>query len=134
MTIKLDRDVRRVVVLGGDHPRRRIYDADRESRYDDDEGIRVTVLHRDQHGRLVGRERYESEGERRRKKQSPMLKPIERVLRRAIKFEARLLNDYLGRHERSNSKKRDGWIKDLSDNVRRSIRKSKPRYIIRGRD
>ena len=134
MAIKLDKDIRRVVVLGGDQPRRRVYDADRGSRYDDDDGIRVTVLQRDQYGRLVAKERYESEGEYRRKKQSPLLRPIERVLRRAIKFEARLLNEYLGRHERSNSRKRDGWIKDLSDNVTRSIRKSKPRYIFRGRD
>lgn len=134
MAIKLDRDVRQVVVLGGDAPRRRVYDADRNTGYDDDEGIRVTVIRRDQYGRLVARERYESEGRRRRKKQSSLLKPIERVMRRAIKFEVRLLNDYLGRHERSNSKKRDGWVKDLSDNVRHSIRKSKPRYIFRGRD
>lgn len=131
MAIKLDRDVRRVVVLGGDQPRRRVYDADRYD-YGDDEGIKVTVIRRDKYGRLVHRERYESEGERRRKKQSPLLKPIERVMRRAIKFEARLLSDYLGRHERSNSKKRNGWIKDLSKNVRRSIRSSKPRYILRG--
>ena len=134
MAIKLDRDVRQVVVLGGDQPRRRVYDSDRAYGYDDDEGIRVTVVRRDEYGRLVARERYESEGERRRKKQSKLLRPIERLMRRAIKFEVRLLSDYLGRHEHSNSKKRDGWIKDLSKNVRRSIRHSKPRYIIRGRD
>ena len=134
MPVKLDRDIKRVVVLGGDQPRRRVYDADRQRGYDDEEEVKVTVLQRDKYGRLVGRERYESEGTRRRKKQSSLLKPIERMFRRAIKFEARLLNDYLGRHERSNSKKRDGWIKDLPDNLVRSIRKSKPRYIVLSRD
>lgn len=125
MAVKLDKDVRQVVVLRGGS-NRQVYNANRD---DDDDEIRITVIRRDENGKLVARERYE-EGPR-RKKQSKLLKPLERTMRRAIGFESRLLNDYLGRHERSNAKKRDGWIKDLPRNLFRTIRKSKPRRIFR---
>lgn len=125
MAVKLDKDVRQVVVLRGGS-NRQVYNANRD---DDDDDIRITVIRRDENGKLVARERYE-EGPR-RKKQSKLLKPLERTMRRAIGFESRLLNDYLGRHERSNAKKRDGWIKDLPRNLFRTIRKSKPRRIFR---
>ncbi len=126
MAVRLDKDVRQVVVLRGGS-QRRVYDVDRD---DDDNDIRITVIRRDETGRLIARERYEGEG-RRRKKQSKMLKPIERTLRNAVRFESRLLNDYLSRHERSNAKKRNGWVKDLPTNLVRAIRKSKPRRIFR---
>ncbi len=126
MAVRLDKDVRQVVVLRGGS-QRRVYDVDRD---DDDNDIRITVIRRDETGRLIARERYEGEG-RRRKKQSKLLKPIERTLRNAVRFESRLLNDYLSRHERSNAKKRNGWVKDLPTNLVRAIRKSKPRRIFR---
>ena len=126
MAVRLDKDVRQVVVVRGGSERQ-VYNADRD---DDDNDIRITVIRRDESGRLIARERYEGEG-RRRKKQSPLLKPIERTLRNAIRFETRLLNDYLGRHERSNAKKRNGWVKDMPGNLMRAIRKSKPRRIFR---
>jgi hypothetical protein len=126
MAVRLDKDVRQVVVLRGGSGRR-VYDVDRD---DDDNDIRITVIRRDETGRLIARERYEGEGPR-RKKQSKLLKPIERTLRNAVRFETRLLNDYLSRHERSNAKKRNGWVKDLPTNLVRAIRKSKPRRIFR---
>ena len=129
MAIKLDKDVRQVVVLRGGS-QRRVYDVDRDN--DDDGDIRITVIRRDETGRLIARERYEGEGGK-RKKQSKLLRPVERTLRNAIRFESRLLNDYLGRHNRSNAKKRDGWIKALPKNLFRAIRKSKPRRIFRRR-
>ena len=59
MAIKLDKDVRQVVVLRGGS-RRQVYDVDRDN--DDDGDIRITVIRRDETGRLVARERYEGEG------------------------------------------------------------------------
>ena len=60
----------------------------------------------------------------RRKKMSTGLKAVERVVRRAAQAEDAFSSEYLARHEKSNLKKRDGWLKDLDDNVFRAARKA----------
>jgi hypothetical protein len=58
----------------------------------------------------------------RRKRQSLLLRPLERRVRRLAKRELEIAADYLSRHERSNRRKSNGWIRDLRRNVVRSIR------------
>jgi len=141
MAIKMDRDVRRVTVLksgesGGSRQVYRFRDSDSDSDDDRQTIKRVTVLKRDGQGHLVSRESYD--GERSGKKQSRGLRPVERGVRNMLEFHVRVLDNYLGRHKRSNEKRRDGWLSDLPTNVFRAVKKSKPKKLfklsIRNRD
>jgi hypothetical protein len=130
MALKLDSDVKRVTVLKGGEGggSRAVY----RRRDDDDDRHpikRVTVIKRDGRGQIVSRDAYE--GERKSKKQSKGLRPIERELRRVLEFNSDVINNYLERHRRSNEKRRDGWLSDLPSNMVRSIRKSKPKRLFR---
>ncbi len=131
MALKMDSDVKRVTVLKGGEGGggRAVY-----RRRDDDDGERhpikrVTVIKRDAHGQIVSRDAYE--GKRKSKKQSKGLRPIERELRKILEFRADVINNYLERHQRSNEKKRDGWLTDLPSNMVRAVRKSKPKRLFR---
>ncbi|MGE0415786.1 MAG: hypothetical protein AB7O80_03180 [Acetobacteraceae bacterium] len=131
MAVRMDRDVRRVTVMkpGESGGSRKVY---RFSDDDDDDSQpikRVTVLKRDEQGRLVARESYD--GERRGKKQTKGLRPVERGVRNLLEFQVRVLDNYLGRHKRSNEKRRDGWLVDMPRNVMQAVKKSKPRKLFR---
>lgn len=130
MALKLDRGVKRVTVLkqGEAGPTREVY-----RQHDDDNERhpikRVTVLRRDDHGRIIARDSYE--GERSRKRGTRRMRPFERGVRELVEFQIRVLDGYLGRHNRSNEKKRDGWLGDMVTNVSRSVKKAKPRKLLR---
>ena len=130
MALKLDRGVKRVTVLkqGEAGPTREVY-----RQHDDDHERhpikRVTVLRRDDHGRIVARDSYE--GERSRKRGTRRMRPFERGVRELVEFQIRVLDGYLGRHNRSNEKRRDGWLNDMTTNVVRSVKKAKPRKLLR---
>ena len=57
-----------------------------------------------------------------KKKQSRMLKPLEKGLRKLVKRELEIGADYLERHERANRRESNGWIKHLPRNVIRAVR------------
>ena len=59
-----------------------------------------------------------------KKKQSKMLKLLEKSLRKSLKTQAKVAEDYLERHDRSNKKKRDGWVRDVVKNVGKAFKKS----------
>jgi hypothetical protein len=59
------------------------------------------------------------------------MRPFERGVRELVEFQIRVLDGYLGRHNRSNEKKRDGWLGDMVTNVSRSVKKAKPRKLLR---
>ncbi|WGF87512.1 DUF6312 domain-containing protein [Marinivivus vitaminiproducens] len=129
MALKMDSDVRRVtVVKPGESGGRSVY---RRRDHDDDRQPikRVTVIRKDERGRIVARDAYE--GERKTKKQSRTLRPIEREVREILQFQANVIDNYLGRHRRSNEKRRDGWVRDMPDNVMRAVRKSRPKRLFR---
>jgi len=130
MALKLDRAVRRVTVLkqGEAGPSRQVY---RQTDEDNERHPikRVTVLRRDDHGRIVSRDSYE--GERKRKRSSRRMRPFERGIRELVEFQVRVLDGYLGRHNRSNEKRRDGWLSDMPTNVMRSVKKAKPKKLLR---
>ena len=67
-------------------------------------------------------------------KRSRGTKLIERGFRRIADSQGTGLGSYVKRHRKSNSKKRDGWIKDMPINVfkanRKARKKLKPMKIL----
>lgn len=60
---------------------------------------------------------------KKKKKQSTMLKPLEKAQRRMAKAMASGSQSYLDRHQASNRKKKNGWLRDLSKNQRKAMRR-----------
>src|SRR5260221_4740754 len=82
---------------------------------------RVTILRKDDNGAVAPVIIYERA--RKTKKGTSVLRPFERAARRLVKAQERGAASYLSRHERSNEKKRDGWVRDLPQNVFRASTK-----------
>lgn len=55
-----------------------------------------------------------------KKKGTALLRPLGRTVRRVAEAQKVAGERYLERHNRSNEKKRDGWIRDLGNNVYRA--------------
>jgi Family of unknown function (DUF6312) len=89
---------------------------------------RVTVLERDASGATSAVVVFQ--GNKKKKKQSRGFSVIEKLVRRAADANATLGDAYVTRHERSNRKKRDGWIRDLNLNLARAGRKGAKRLRI----
>lgn len=81
---------------------------------------RVVQLQPDATGHLTPVVLYERDAPR-RKKGSRMVRPFERLVHRIAKSNKAQAEKYLARHERSNLKKRDGWVRDFNVNVIRSF-------------
>jgi Family of unknown function (DUF6312) len=58
------------------------------------------------------------------KRQSRLVKRIDRQLRKLARSEHRALGRYLILHERSKRLHRNGWVRDLGKNLREVIRRS----------
>ena len=65
---------------------------------------------------------------RKRKKQSKGLKFLEKLTRRSGRSNSSVFDQYLKRHKRSNRKKKDGWIKDISKNSFNALRKGRKKF------
>lgn len=65
-----------------------------------------------------------------RRSSSPALRPLEKATRRLHRAQMTFSSVYMNEHDRSNEKKKNGWFRDLSRNVRRagkrSIKKLRP--------
>ena len=83
---------------------------------------RVTLVERNESGKTTSRSLY-SRDWKKKKKQTDGLKEVGKGIRRVHNALRAIENDYVRRHDRSNGKKRDGWVKDLPDNVAKSARK-----------
>lgn len=57
------------------------------------------------------------------KKESKYLRPLERRVRRMVRRRYRALGRYLVLHDKSRRRKRNGWVKDLGENLRKVIRR-----------
>lgn len=57
------------------------------------------------------------------KKQSKALRPVEKRVRKGLRRTLRSLDNYLTLHDRSNAKRKNGWLKDLGKNIRKARRK-----------
>ena len=70
-------------------------------------------------------------GQRKRRRGSKRLRPLEKAVRRMTTAQGTMADNYLTRHNQSNRKKKNGWIKDLDKNVYRSSRKGLRKLKIR---
>ena len=84
---------------------------------------RITVLHKSADGTVDAETIYRRSGSSGRRKTSQLFRPAERVARRLADAQSRFAQSYLDRHNRSNRKRRDGWIGDYPSNVLRASRK-----------
>lgn len=119
-------DVNRIVIIkpaGSGHGRSREIYNDSADDDDDDSEIRVRILKRTGTGRLKASD-WVADDDRKPKKSSRSLRPIEKLLRRAARRQARMSNIYLGLHDRSNRRKKNGWAKDLGRNVVKTYRRA----------
>lgn len=83
---------------------------------------RITILKKDpESGQFVAAAVYRQE--RRRKKRTRGLRFIEKAVRRLTRAQATMAGSYTDRHDRSNRKKRDGWMKDFIPNVVKAQRR-----------
>lgn len=122
-------DVDRIVVIrptrSGGMRAKEVYHDDLLDDDDDDE-ITVRILTRDRHGRRVVD--YDDDDDRRRT--SKRLRPFEKALRKGARRQARVANLYLALHDRSNRRKKNGWMKDFGRNVVKAYRRGlKLRFI-----
>jgi hypothetical protein len=81
----------------------------------------VIQLTRTTAGEITPEVLYERE-RRGGKKGSALLKPADRVLRRVVQAQEASAAKYLARHEKSNGRRRDGWLSDLPVNIARAGR------------
>ena len=86
---------------------------------------RITVLTSDASGQVTPTVIYEASPGK--KKQSRRLKPVERFVRRAAEAVGAGADRYVMRHEKSNAKKRDGWLVNMTGNVYKAMRKGSSR-------
>lgn len=86
---------------------------------------RVTILTPDPSGQTKATVIYERPREG--KKQSRRLKPVESAVRRTMQGFSTAADDYLERHDKSNAKKRDGWLMEMPGNVFKAMRKGSKR-------
>jgi hypothetical protein len=63
------------------------------------------------------------EDQRKKKKQTRALRPVEEVTRRLTKAQRAYWDTMAERHARSNEKKRDGWARDGVTNIAKASQK-----------
>jgi hypothetical protein len=81
----------------------------------------VIVLRRDEQGRLRTRTIYRRHTKK--KKGTPPVSTVGRVVRKIVSGYETAAKVYLNRHDESNRKKSDGWVRDLSYNTYRAARR-----------
>jgi hypothetical protein len=81
---------------------------------------RVVVLEQDPAGGYAPVTVYQRK--LRKKKGSRFLRPLEKAVRKMADAASLSADSYLTRHQSSNGKKRDGWIRDLRKNVFRAAK------------
>ena len=79
---------------------------------------RISVLQRDPAGNIVPVVLYQRS--RSKKKGTRGFSIFERATRRVMKAQRSAADSYLSRHDQSNKKRRDGWLRDLPTNVVRA--------------
>ena len=55
-------------------------------------------------------------------------KLLEKLTRRSMRSSRSYFDTYLDRHNRSNRKKKDGWLKDMAENVAKAGKKGRKRF------
>ncbi len=88
--------------------------------------VSLTVLtdHQDLGGKpktIYGKSKSKSKKHKKRKKQAKWLAPYEKLVREVAKRQDRASHTYVQRHQRSNRKKKNGWIRDFVKNSTKSF-------------
>jgi len=81
----------------------------------------VIVLRRDEHGRLQTRTIYRRQSKK--KRGTPPVSTVGRVVRKIVSGYESAAKVYLDRHDDSNRKKSDGWVRDFSYNTYRAAKR-----------
>ncbi len=84
---------------------------------------RIILLERDESGDMVPETLWRSKKSKKKKKGSKNLRGIERAARSAGKAQQTFNDTLMKRHRRSNRKRKDGWLKDLSTNIFKAQKK-----------
>lgn len=82
---------------------------------------RITVIDRGPSGQVASRTIYKKKP---KCKSSEWARPLEKAQRRSLKAGKVFVAELLDRHERSSSKRRDGWIRDAGVNQMKAARKA----------
>ena len=77
--------------------------------------VKVVQLQEDGSGNLAPVVLYKKSGKK--KKVTGILRPLEKAIRRAAKAQAAMADKYVERHDRSNRKNRDGFVRDMVPNL-----------------
>jgi hypothetical protein len=85
-------------------------------------GVRSVVKVKRESDGSVTRTVVAEDDKRRRRRVSRPFRRIDKGLRKLTKVENVASSEYLRRHDRSNRRKKNGALKDLGKNVRKSIR------------
>jgi hypothetical protein len=64
-----------------------------------------------------------------KKKGTPGLRMLSKNVRRVIEVQRNFMDTYEAAHDRSNDKKRDGWLSDLPRNLTRAGRKATKKLL-----
>jgi len=65
---------------------------------------------------------------KKKKKTSKENRFLEKLVRHGARANRRTADEYLSRHNRSSRKKKNGWLRDLSNNISRSGRKGRKSF------
>ena len=61
----------------------------------------------------------------RKRKSSRMLRKIGRSVERFAEAQTKMSQEYVARHKRSSSKKKDGWLVDFGDNIQQAVKRGR---------
>ncbi len=116
----IDPDVDHIVVVerDGSGRRRVVVDMDTGLSERRSKAYEVNVIRRGDDGAM------RSVGKSSRKKQARMLRPMEKATRKSARRGVRFMQDYLYLHDRSNQKKKNGWLREYPKNIRKAFRRS----------
>ncbi|NEO92878.1 MAG: hypothetical protein F6K56_22655 [Moorea sp. SIO3G5] len=94
----------------------------------DNEGIKSAVILRSEDSfggtpELLSGSSSKKSKKKKKKKQAAALKPLEKAMFKQAKRLDEATSVYKERHEKSNRKKKNGWIKDFGKNYSKSMSK-----------
>jgi mRNA-degrading endonuclease toxin of MazEF toxin-antitoxin module len=84
---------------------------------------RIVVLQQDAAGGYTPVTVYRKKSKR--KKGTPLLRPLEKGIRRLSDGAAAMTQSYTDRHRRSNEKKKNGWLRDMDRNASKAANKGR---------
>ena len=92
----------------------------------------LTILKKDENGDFQRTAVYRNAP--RKKKGTKALRPVEKFIRKLGRAQATAISEYNARHDRSNKKKKNGWIRDLIPNLMKTRKKASKSFKRKNRD